>query len=310
LKEAAPLGVILFTRNCETPDQIRKLVASVHDALGREAPILIDQEGGRVQRLKTPQWTQRESARAIASHFTHDFARGKQKLEQHISAIAADLRDLGIQVNCAPVFDVSFPDTHDAIGDRAFSSDPNIVSVMASESCNYFINSGIIPVAKHIPGHGRAAQDSHETLPFVDASLEDMKKTDFLPYKELLSKTYSEAVWGMVAHVVYRAFDDMAAASCSRKIIQDVIRREIGFSGLLLSDDVCMNALSVYGEAQYRVEKCLRSGCDIALHCNGSLDEMIKVAERCPPMTEKAAERFNKSVAYIRRNARPASAKA
>lgn len=301
-KEVNPLGYILFARNCEKPEQIKALIQSLHELAGREVPVLIDQEGGRVQRLAPPLWPQYPTARSMGDIFRKNFQKGRDAVRDTNRAIALDLRDLGINVNCAPVMDVLTPDTHDIIGDRAFCNDAEVVAALAGEVCRTYSESGIIPIIKHIPGHGRATSDSHLELPVVNASLEELDKTDFVPFREMQRRPYSEACWAMTAHVIYTAIDDAAPATCSRKVIYDIIRERLGFSGLLVSDDLSMEALAMYGGLDYRAEKVLRSGCDIALHCNGKMEEMVLVAKRSTPMTERAVKAHNKSAAWIKRN--------
>ncbi len=301
-KDTDPLGFILFARNCQAPDQVRTLVRSLHECLEREAPVLIDQEGGRVQRLKPPQWDEHPPARQFGDLFLRDFARGRQALIENTGSMTGVLAGLGVSVNCAPVLDVLSPETHDAIGDRAFSADPEMVALLGALVCDYTLRSGIIPVVKHMPGQGRAASDSHKDLPLVEASRDELRKTDFLPFKELLTKVYSEPVWGMVAHVIYKELDARAPASCSRPVIWDIIRKEIGFQGLLLSDDICMEALAYLGDAGARAEQALRAGCDVVLHCNGDPDEMKTVAARAQKMTNGAVMRYNRAVAWVHRN--------
>jgi beta-N-acetylhexosaminidase len=300
--ESNPLGFILFARNCETPAQVRALTNSLRDCMGRDAPILIDQEGGRVQRLKPPHWTQYPPAKSFGESFVFDFVRGREGAEQCAAAIAKDLTEVGVSVNCAPVMDVLTDATHDVIGDRAFSADPQIVAALGAAVCKAYLDHGIIPIVKHIPGHGRAVSDSHKTLPKVEATLDDMNQTDFLPYAHLLTKPFSESVWGMVAHVVYTAIDPQAPSSCSRRVVHDIIRRQVGFDGLLLTDDIDMGALELYGDAGSRAEKALRAGCDIALQCSGKMNDMESVAARITPMTAEAVIRYNRSVTWLGRN--------
>jgi beta-N-acetylhexosaminidase len=301
-KDANPLGFILFDRNCKSVEQVQNLTNSLHDMLGHSVPILIDQEGGRVQRLKPPVWNDYHSPNYFTETFRVDFKKGSKALSDQTQTIAKDLKHIGISINCAPVMDVVFDETHDIISSRAFSSEPQITAALASTVCNHYLKNGIIPVVKHLPGHGRATLDSHEDLPVIYASVEEMKETDFVPYKELQTKPYSEAVWGMVAHIIIDEVDNQAPASCSRRVIHDVIRETIGFGNLLLSDAIEMNALSMYGDMAYRAEKCLRSGCDIALHCDGNLDDMVAIAKRIPAMTDEACKRYNKSIAWLNRN--------
>lgn len=301
-KDADPLGFILFARNCSNPAQLRALTDSLRDCLGREAPVLIDQEGGRVQRLKPPHWGAYKPAREFGDLFQRDFSAGKKKLEEQVAAIAAELRAGGIDVNCAPVLDLLYPQTDVSIGDRAFSANPEIAGVLGMSACAAYLAAGIIPVIKHLPGLGRADLDTHKDLPAVEAGRAEMKRSDFLPFKEIMTKAFSEAVWGMVGHALYREIDERAPASCSRRVIDDVIRGDIGFDGLLLSDDLSMGALGTIGDSGLRAEKVLRAGCDIALHCNGKIEEMQGVARRIERMTSRAVSRYNRSVSWIRRN--------
>lgn len=301
-KQTNPLGFILFARNCKNPKQLKKLTADLHKCMGRDVPILVDQEGGRVQRLKAPEWTDYPAARKFGEAFLKDFAKGRQSLRDNTSDLATEIRDMGFNVNCAPVMDVLYPETHEAIGDRAFSNDPEMVAALGSVVCDEHLKAGVIPVIKHIPGQGRATQDSHADLPIVHATRDEMKKSDFVPFKELLTRAFSEAVWGMVSHIVYMDIDGRAPASCSRKVIWEAIRGDIGFDGLLLSDDICMGALDTMGDAGARADKALRAGCDVVLHCNGDMQEMQSVAKRAQKMTDKAIMRYNRSVSWLGRN--------
>ncbi len=301
-KAANPLGFILFSRNCKEPAKVKKLIADLHKCVGREVPILIDQEGGRVQRLRPPHWTDYPAARKFGDSFKRNFAKGREELEQNSEALAGELMDLGINVNCAPVMDVLYPETHEAIGDRAYSSDPEMVAALGATVCRKFLEAGLMPVIKHIPGQGRATSDSHKGLPVVNATVEEMRQTDFMPFKAILTKAFSEAVWGMVSHIIYSKIDERAPASCSRRVIFDTIRKDIGFTGLLLSDDICMGALEDMGGPEHRAEKVLRAGCDVALHCNGDLAEMRAIAKRAEKMTNDAVMRYNRSVSWLHEN--------
>lgn len=298
--EADPLGFILFTRNCRDRQQVRDLVASLHETAGRHVPVLIDQEGGRVQRLKEPEWNQYLPAKFFGDRFMSDFAKGRQALDDQITKISGDLLEIGVNVNCAPVMDVLFPETHDVIGDRAFSEDPQLVAALGVQSCRAYVQRGVIPIVKHIPGHGRAAADSHKDLPVVTAKREEMTRTDFLPYRELLTHSSSEAVWGMVAHVIYADIDPKQPATCSRRVIWDIIRQDIGFKGFLVSDDICMEALAAHGKPHRRAEDVLRGGCDAALHCNGKFADIEDVASRVQKMTKEAVTRYNRSVSWYK----------
>lgn len=299
-KKINPLGFILFARNCDNPQQVRDLCESFHQTVGRRVPILIDQEGGRVQRLKAPHWTEYPSAKFFADVYNQDFAKGRKALEDNIAAISNDLLDVGVNVNCAPVLDVLFPQTHGVIGDRAFSDDPQLVAALGIQAAEAYARNGVIPIAKHIPGHGRATSDSHKDLPVVDAKLDELNRVDFKPYRDLLAQAFSEAVWGMVAHVVYKAIDPKLPASCSRKVIWDTIRQGIGFKGFLVSDDIGMEALAAHGKPHRRAEDVLRGGCDVALHCNGKFDEIEDIANRVQKMTKEAVTRYNRSVSWYK----------
>ncbi len=304
-KAANPLGFILFARNCQNPVQLRALSESLSEALGRAVPVLIDQEGGRVQRLRPPHWKQHPAAATFGALFAGGAAGAATALEESTKAIAAELRLSGINVNCAPVLDVSSPSTDLSIGDRAYAADPEIVAALGAIVCRAYLEAGIVPVIKHMPGLGRANLDTHKDLPVVEAALAEMDKTDFRPFREILTHAFSEAVWGMVGHAVYGEIDAGVPASCSARLIGETLRESIGFKGLLLSDDLSMGALAQFGEAPERAGKVLRAGCDIALHCNGDLKEMEAVANRIEKMTEASVMRYNRSVSWVRRNCKP-----
>jgi len=299
-RQTNPLGFILFARNCDNPQQVRDLCESLHKVVGRQVPILIDQEGGRVQRLKPPHWTQYPPAQFFATCYNNDHIKGRQALDDNIKAISQDLLDVGVNVNCAPVLDVLFPQTHGIIGDRAFSDDPQLVGALGVQAAEAYARNGVIPIAKHIPGHGRAASDSHKDLPLVDAKKDELDRVDFKPYRDLLAQAFADAVWGMVAHVVYKDIDPNLPASCSRKVIWDTIRQDIGFKGFLVSDDIGMDALAAHGKPHRRVEDVLRGGCDVALHCNGKFDEIEDIAQRVQKMTKEAVTRYNRSVSWYK----------
>lgn len=283
-----PFGFILFGRNIEDIPQLKKLCADLRASVGRDCPILIDQEGGRVRRLRPPHWRDYPSMKEIGD------ADDKDLLIETVRGISADLRDVGIDVDCAPVLDVLFPQTHEAIGTRAFSDDPEMVGVYGRLACEVFIEELITPVIKHIPGQGRASQDSHYDLPVVNASLKELDSVDFKPFRHVLESSHKNAIWGMVSHIVYPAIDAEHPASTSAKVI-DVIRKTLGFNGLLVSDDLCMNALACYGSPADRVAKTLESGMDIALYCAGKLTEMEEIAKACPPLREESSKRYDAS---------------
>jgi beta-N-acetylhexosaminidase len=287
-KESNPAGFILFKRNCADSEQIRKLNSSLRESVGWHCPILIDQEGGRVQRLGPPNWQQFPPAGKFAKIALEDLEKAKAEVYENAKQIAAELLDLGINVNCAPMADLLFGFSHEIIGDRAFGTDPEIVSILAGYMARGLLDGGVIPILKHIPGHGRAKLDSHEALPRVGASLEKLSRTDFIPFINL-----NDLPWGMTAHIKYTAIDADNCATESKTII-DIIRNGIGFDGLLLTDDISMKALT--GTFTERTEKSLVAGCDIILHCNGDMKEMQEIAAACPSLAGKAKQRFDKSL--------------
>ncbi len=284
--EADPLGFILFARNCADPEQLRALVTALRTTIGRpEAPVLIDQEGGRVARLKPPAWRAAPAAGVFDDLARRDLARACEAAEVNARLIALELRDLGIDVDCLPLLDLRLPEGHGIIGDRALGSEPDQVIALGRAVCKGLAAAGVIPVIKHIPGHGRARVDSHEALPQVDTPLEVLRDSDFRPFKALAG-----APWGMTAHIIYTAIDAERPATTSPKVISEVIRGEIGFDGLLLSDDLSMKALS--GGLGERARAALDAGCDLALHCNGERPEMEAVAAVAPPLTPAAEARL------------------
>lgn len=280
-----PLGFILFARNVNDPDQVRALVSDLRDSIGRaDAPVLIDQEGGRVQRLRPPHWRAAPAGEPFARLAARDMSAAKQALRLNFRLIGRELADLGIDVDCAPVLDVPVDGAHDIIGDRAYGRNPDMVAELAQAVCDGLLDEGVLPVVKHVPGHGRALVDSHQDLPVVDVSLAELERQDFPPFIRL-----ADAPWAMTAHVVYQAIDPDRPATTSAKVIRDIIRGHIGFKGLLLSDDLSMKALG--GSFQSRTSAALDAGCDVVLHCNGDMAEMMAVASAVRPMTDVALER-------------------
>ena len=292
-KKANPLGFILFARNAKDPQQLAALTKELHDCLGREVPILIDQEGGRVSRMKPPHWPAFPAAKTFGDH--NDVAGA----EKNAGQLAAMLRGAGINVNCTPVLDVLFDDTHPAIGDRAFTSDPALVGTLAAAVCRAHLAEGIVPVVKHMPGQGRANMDSHVHLPVVTASLKELEASDFVPYRHLLKQDFARAVWGMVSHIVYTAIDKDNPATCSPLVMGQVIRKGFGFDGFLLSDDIVMNALSSVGDMSQRTNAAIAAGCDAVLHCNGVMAEMKDIAAKAPKLSPESIRRFNTSIAPL-----------
>ncbi len=299
-KDANPFGFILFfdkngQRNIDNPAQLKKLTNNLKDLLGRDCPILVDQEGGRVQRLKPPLWRQYPPMRQFGETAEHDLEQALEDLRFTILQMAEELRDGGINVNCAPVLDVSFPEMHDVIGDRAFSSDPAIVARLGLSVCRNLLAAGITPVFKHLPGHGRAKADSHKTLPIVEASREEMEQTDFVPFRAVMESEIGGALWGMPTPVKYPALDADHAACASRKIIHGLIRGEMGFDGFLVSDALDMEGFAAYGDQAHRVLAVLKAGCDAALYCAGDLKDMQKIAKTAPKLGEKSLQRLQKA---------------
>ncbi len=295
-REARPCGLILFQRNCSNPGQLRRLVGQAAEAVGGSSfMVLIDQEGGRVRRLRPPEWRNFPAARAYAGLYAKDRETGLEAARLSARLIADDLKACGINLNAAPVLDLPVEGAHDIIGDRAYGSDPQNVIALARAVAEGYLQGGVIPVIKHIPGHGRARADSHESLPVIDAGRKELRESDFVPFMAL-----KDLPAAMTAHVVMTAFDPKRAASVSPTIIGEVIRGLIGFDGFLMSDDLNMKALE--GTLAEKACAVLDAGCDIALHCSGILKEMHEVAEVVPELTARRLERFEAAVALTRRN--------
>lgn len=295
-REANPLGFILFGRNVQTPEQVRALVADLRAAVGRaDAPVLIDQEGGRVQRLRPPHWRSAPPAGRFGLLYRKSAEQAMEAARLNGRLIADDLLDLGITVVCAPVVDLTVRGAHDVIGDRAFDADPAVVARLAGAFMDGLRAGGVMPIIKHIPGHGRARSDSHLECPVVDESVEELTGSDFDPFRRLAVEG-SDRAWAMTAHIVYRAVDTVPA-TISRRVIEEVIRRAIGFDGVLLSDDLSMQALA--GDLGERARASLAAGCDLVLHCNGRMDEMRAVAAATGPLTPAAAARIARAAAAL-----------
>ena len=268
--DVRPWGFILFRRNVDTPEQVKTLVAALRASIDApEAPILIDQEGGRVQRLGPPHWPKYPPGSAYL-RAVNDPAAARDLVRLGARLMAHDLKALGITVDCVPVLDVPVPGAHDIIGDRAYARDPSTVAQLGRAAAEGLLAGGVLPVIKHIPGHGRAFADSHKDLPVVHASFETLDAWDFAPFK-----TLSDMPMAMTAHVVYDAIDPKRPATTSKKAVR-MIRDHLGFDGLLMTDDLSMKALS--GSLTDRAEAALKAGCDVVLHCNGDLGEMKAVA--------------------------------
>jgi len=296
--EANPLGFILFARNCVEPVQLRALVQDLRRSVSRpEAPVLVDQEGGRVQRLGPPHWKRRPAAITFANLARRDREAGREAAMLNARLMAADLHAAGINVDCAPVIDLPVPGAHDIIGDRAHGETPELVALLGQAVCDGLIAGGVQPVIKHIPGHGRARSDSHLELPAVETSLTELRRTDFRPFAALKSMP-----WAMTAHVLYRAIDADRPVTTSKRAIESIIRGEIGFDGVLLSDDVSMEALA--GSLAERSRAVLEAGCDVALHCSGKIDEMRAIAEAVTPLSPAAEKRVARAAKIAKKPAR------
>lgn len=293
-RSADPLGFNLFKRNCDTPDQVRALVDDLRASVGRSnAPVLIDQEGGRVARLKPPHWRHPPATAAFGDLARRDQAAAEEAVAINYRLIAAELFDLGITINAAPVLDLRRKETTDAIGNRAFCSDPATVAALGLAACGGLMAGGVTPIIKHMPGHGRATTDSHLELPTVEADRRTLMRTDFLPFTALAGMP-----WGMTAHILYPALDPDLPATHSPAVIETVIRGEIGFSGFLASDDICMEALE--GDIGARAARALAAGCDVVLHGDGNLAAMEQVAAGARSLDEMAVQRLLRSEAMRR----------
>jgi beta-N-acetylhexosaminidase len=298
-KEAAPWGFILFRRNVDNPEQVRALCDAMRETVGRaDAPILIDQEGGRVQRMGPPHWPKYPSGSAYGRLHANDPLVQRELARLGARLIAHDLRSVGVTVDCLPVLDVPSPGAHDVIGDRAYGRTPERVAVLGRAAAEGLLAGGVLPVIKHMPGHGRAGSDSHLSLPVVDASREELERHDFAPFRML-----TDMPLAMTAHVVYTALDPERPATTSRIVMDQVIRGHLAYDGLVMTDDLSMHALS--GSFRDRTEAAFSAGCDMALHCNGSIDEMTGVAEAAPSLAGDALRRAEAALGRIRHEPEP-----
>ena len=278
------VGFILFSRNIRDKNQVKSLINSIKEISDGEVLILIDQEGGRVQRLSGKDWNNYPSAKYFADLYLKNEDHSKTLCYQNFSEIDKDLSDLGINTNCAPVLDILTPKTHLVISDRTFGDNARQVTSLARQVCNAFLDNKIYPVLKHIPGHGRGTSDSHLELPIVSSSLKDLQETDFLPFMELKDQKMA-----MTAHILYTAIDDQLPATISSKAI-GIIRHQIGFRNILMTDDISMKALK--GDVGGRSEQALKAGCDLILHCNGVMDEMQVIDRIIPNISTKLLDKF------------------
>ncbi len=288
-READPFGFILFARNVDTPDQLRRLTSDLRAAVGREAPVFTDQEGGRVQRLRAPHWREWDPPLAVAER--HGDKTGAL-LSLRYRIIAAELRAVGIDANCAPCLDLARAETHPFLRNRCLGSDPATVAALGRAVAEAHLDGGVLPVIKHIPGHGRAVADSHQALPHTDAPAEELDATDFAAFRPL-----ADLPLAMTGHVVFDRIDPGNPATTSPALIR-LIRQDIGFQGLLLTDDLSMQALS--GDLGSRATAALAAGCDLALHCNGNRLEMEAVAAAAGRMTPETTTRAIRALSMRR----------
>src|ERR1700722_10335637 len=294
IRAERPWGFILFKRNVETPEQVIRLLRDLREIVDEpDAPVLIDQEGGQVQRLRPPHWPLYPAGAAFGELYDIDPALGISAARLSARLIAADLTDLGVTVDCLPLADVPVPGADAVIGNRAYGSEPKKVVAIARAVTDGLEQGGILPVLKHIPGHGRATADSHLKLPTVDTSKKELERTDFAAFQPL-----ADLPMAMTAHVVFSALAPAHPATTSATIIEQVIRGVIGFQGLLMSDDVGMNALA--GSFAERTRAVFAAGCDVVLHCSGKLDEMREIAAETPELSGKALERAKRALASRR----------
>ncbi len=295
--EAQPFGFILFRRNIEDPEQLAGLVSALRATVDNpEAPILIDQEGGRVQRMIPPHWTRYPPGDAYLKA-ARDLGEAREAARLGARLMAHDLHAMGIDVDCLPVLDVPVPGAHDIIGDRAYAHDPERVAVLGRAAAEGLMAGGVLPVIKHIPGHGRALSDSHLELPVVNADRDHLEAWDFLPFKAM-----SDMPIAMTAHVVYTALDPDRPATTS-PVVLDMIREEMGYQGLIVSDDLSMQALK--GDLEHRTKRALKAGCDVALHCNGDMDEMQAVLAGSKRLKGKSLRRAEAALARRVRTPEP-----
>ncbi|MGI9409018.1 MAG: beta-N-acetylhexosaminidase [Hyphomicrobiaceae bacterium] len=294
LRSARPAGLIIFTRNAQSPVQLERLVGEARNAIGEDdCLVLVDQEGGRVQRLQPPHWRSLPPAASFAGRLAQDPDGARRAAELVAGLTAHDLRRVGINTNCVPCADRPVSGAHDIIGTRAYGGDTKVISELARIVAAAHMAGGVVPIVKHVPGHGRARVDSHLALPVVDTDADELSHTDFVPFRNL-----SDLPAAMTAHVVFSRIDDSAPATTSPTVVSDIIRSEIGFDGLLISDDISMQALR--GPIDTRSKDALIAGCDVVLHCNGELAEMEAIAAAVPAMSGAAMRRFEACVAITR----------
>lgn len=285
IEKSGAIGFIVFARNIQNKTQLKELTQSIREAAGGEVLILVDQEGGRVARLKEPEWKAYPSGQHFADLYKKDSIRAQKELFENFANIARDLVEVGINVDCAPVLDVLTEKTHAVIGDRAYGKNPRQISVLGRKVCEGLLSQNVYPVIKHIPGHGRGTADSHLELPVVTTPLEELRTCDFIPFRELRDQKFA-----MTAHILFTAIDKTHCVTTSKTAI-DLIRNDIGFKNILMSDDVSMKALP--GTFTEKTQAILNAGCDLVLHCNGNMDEMTEIdAAINKNLDDKFWERF------------------
>jgi len=291
--EAQPWGFILFGRNVADPEQVRRLVVDLRDCVGdARAPVLIDQEGGRVARLAPPLWRERPPAGRFGALHASSAGNAREAVWLNARLIANDLAQLGISVDCAPVLDVPVEGADAVIGDRAFAHDPSVVIDLGRAAIEGLLDGGVLPVMKHIPGHGRASVDTHKALTHITVAFEELSTSDFVTFRCL-----NDCPLAMTAHVIFDAIDAQRPATTSPKVIREVIRGEIGFEGVLITDDISMDAL--HGTLSIRARAALFAGCDIVLHCNGQMAEMREVAGEAKPLQDQWLKRCEKALSQL-----------
>jgi beta-N-acetylhexosaminidase len=268
-KKIMPVGFILFSRNIKDKIQLKKLTNSLKDICGEDIFILIDQEGGRVQRMTEPNWQKYPSGEYFSNLYKEDPDLACKKCYDNFINLTNDLKEVGINTNCTPILDIIFPHTHKVVKCRSFGNNVKQVTDLGRIVANAHIDNGLFPIIKHIPGHGRALSDSHLELPIVDASLEELQKTDFVPFRKLLDLKFA-----MTAHILYSKIDDQNPATMSKKMI-NIIRNDIGFKNVIMTDDLSMKALK--GSFAEKTTKSFEAGCDLILHCNGNMNEMLEI---------------------------------
>ncbi len=293
-RKEQPWGFIIFAHNIEDREQVSALTSQMRECVGRDdAPILIDEEGGRVQRLRPPHWLSNPPGQVLGKIYERDANDGKRAAWLLSRLIAHDLFEIGVNVDCLPILDVPVEGVSDAIGDRAYSRDVDIISEIGQSVVDGLMAGGVLPIVKHMPGHGRAICDSHFELPLVTETLEELIVSDFKPFKAL-----NKVAMAMTAHIVFEAIDVNNPATTSTKMIDEIIRGTIGFDGLLMSDDISMEALS--GDYVERTKSSFAAGCDIVLHCNGKMDEMLQVASATPELKGQALKRAQFALSQLK----------